>query len=86
MSPLMEASLYRQSSSSNLQFHRVAASVALVCAFAAITSAGAQNGASEPHLRQFTSVAIAPDGQHLAWIGPDSPRGETVAVELAANG
>jgi len=82
----MEASLFRQSSSSNLQFHRVAVGVAFVCAFTAITSARAQNSASAPHLRQFTSVAIAPDGQHLAWIGPDSPRGETIAVELAANG
>src|SRR6185437_5973407 len=82
----MEVSLFRQSSSSNLQFHRVAAGVALVCAFTAIASARAQNSASTPHLRQFTSVAIAPDGRHLAWIGPDSPRGETVGVELAANG
>ena len=82
----MEASLFRQSSSSNLQFHRVAVGVAFVCAFTAITSARAQNSASAPHLRQFTSVAIAPDGQRLAWIGPDSPRGETIAVELAANG
>ncbi len=78
--------MFRQSSSSNAQFTRVAVRVALICALAATTSARAQNSAAAPHLRQFTSVAIAPDGQHLAWIGPDSRRGETVAVELAANG
>ena len=46
----------------------------------------AQSPERHPHLRQFASVAMAPDGQHLAWIGPTSNGSDAMGVELAANG
>jgi dipeptidyl aminopeptidase/acylaminoacyl peptidase len=86
--------LFRQSSSPQSQSHHVSVLIALpafLCTLAATAPAQAQNGpaAAQPgarQLRQFTSVAISPDGQHLAWIGPDSPGGAGIAVEIAGNG
>lgn len=52
------------------------------------TAAQAQTAQSPPHFRQFVSIAMAPDGQHLAWIGPNPADvgGDGVGVELAADG
>ena len=39
---------------------------------------------AESRVRQFSSVAMAPDGRHVAWIGPASSGGEAQRVMLAA--
>jgi len=49
-------------------------------------SATAPVSHSAPALRQFVRVALAPDGGHLAWIGPNSDRSTGTSVQLAANG
>jgi dipeptidyl aminopeptidase/acylaminoacyl peptidase len=41
---------------------------------------------SAPSLRKFVTIAMAPDGQHLAWIGPDSRSSDGTALQLAAGG
>ena len=68
---------------------RSAKAIVLATGAAAIVAVPgfAQGRVASPHLRQFVSVAMAPDGQHLAWIGPDpvKPDGGTV-LELAGNG
>jgi len=52
---------------------------------AAARRASAQT-ATEPHVRQFSSVAMAPGGRRVAWIGPVSPSGDADAVMLVATG
>ena len=46
----------------------------------------AHQGAS--NLRRFGSVAMSPDGQHLAWIGPNpaDATGDGIAVQVAGDG
>jgi len=39
---------------------------------------------TETRVREFSSVAMAPDGRHVAWIGPASSGGEAQSVMLAA--
>jgi dipeptidyl aminopeptidase/acylaminoacyl peptidase len=47
----------------------------------------AQGKAGAPQLRQFVSVALAPNGQRLAWIGPNpTNRSGRAILELAGDG
>ncbi|MEO6866103.1 MAG: S9 family peptidase [Gemmatimonadaceae bacterium] len=68
---------------------RGAPAVVLLCvsiAFSEPSTVWAQAVQAGPHLRQFVSIAMAPDGQHLAWIGPNSDGGDGIDVQLAGAG
>lgn len=73
-------------SAESLRASRLVPAVALVCVAIACSEPStvwAQTARPGPHLRQFVSVAMAPDGQHLAWIGPNSDGGDGIEVQLA---
>ncbi|HKT06794.1 MAG TPA: S9 family peptidase [Gemmatimonadaceae bacterium] len=58
---------------------------ALLCCLAIGAPASSQRSTA-PSVRQFSSVAMAPDGRHVAWIGPASPNGDAESVMLGATG
>ena len=64
---------------------RAAVAAALYCLPLAVLAARASAQVStEMRVRQFSSVAMAPDGRHVAWIGPTSSGGDAQSVMLAA--
>ncbi len=82
----------RYSFSQNAVSHRtcrLAPAVVLLCVAIALSEPStvwAQAAQAGPHLRQFVSIAMAPDGQHLAWIGPNSDGDDGIDVQLAGAG
>lgn len=66
---------------------RSPAAVAAVLCCLAIGGPAARasaQAAAGPHVAQFSSVAMAPDGRHAAWIGAASAGGDAQSVMLAA--
>jgi len=64
---------------------RAAVAAALYCLPLGVLAARASAQVStEMRVRQFSSVAMAPDGRHVAWIGPTSSGGDAQSVMLAA--
>ena len=52
----------------------------------AIGAPASSQTSTAPSVRQFSSVSMAPDGRHVAWIGPASPTGDAESVMLVATG
>lgn len=64
------------------------APAALLCCLAigALTPGASAQAPTGPHVRQFSSVSMAPDGRRVAWIGPAAPSGDAEGVMLSATG
>ena len=60
------------------------AAVLCCLAIGALAARASTQTAAGPHVAQFSSVAIAPDGRRAAWIGAASAGGDAQSVMLAA--